>query len=70
MSNFTPHDDRNDPTAARLRAALNAEAAMVQPDDQLSSIRERTVTFGLSSLLGCFSHWRSTTVLTLSGFFL
>ncbi len=43
MSNdFTPHDDANDPTAARLRAALNAEAAMVQPDDQLSSIRERT----------------------------
>ena len=43
MSNdFTPHDDANDPTAARLRAALNVEAAMVQPDDQLSSIRERT----------------------------
>ena len=37
-----PHDDANDPTAARLRAALNAEAAMVHPDDQLSSIRERT----------------------------
>lgn len=32
----------DDPTAARLRAALNAEAAMVQPDDQLSTIRERT----------------------------
>jgi hypothetical protein len=34
--------DEHDPTTARLRAALNAEAAMVQPDDQLSSIRERT----------------------------
>ena len=38
-----PHDDsHDDPTAARLRAALSAEAAMVQPDDHLSSIRERT----------------------------
>jgi hypothetical protein len=37
----TPDDD---PTAARLRAALTAEAAMVQPDDSLSSIRERTGT--------------------------
>lgn len=37
---MTHHDD--DPTAARLRAALNAEAAMVHTDDQLSSIRERT----------------------------
>lgn len=36
--------DEHDPTAARLRAALNAEAAMVQPDDRLSSIRERTET--------------------------
>jgi len=41
MSNDFPHDS-DDPTAARLRAALNAEAAMVQPDDHLSSIRERT----------------------------
>ena len=32
----------DDPTAARLRAALTAEAAMVQPDDSLSTIRERT----------------------------
>ena len=32
----------DDPTAARLRAALTAEAAMVQPDDSLSSIQERT----------------------------
>jgi hypothetical protein len=33
----------NDPTAARLRAALNAEAAMTNPsDDGLSTIRERT----------------------------
>jgi hypothetical protein len=47
----TPHDGRrdlpgpapdDDPTAARLRAALTAEAAMVQPDDSLSSIQERT----------------------------
>ena len=38
----TPHDRHDDPTAARLRAALTAEAAMVQPDDHLSSIRERT----------------------------
>ena len=37
----TPDDD---PTAARLRAALTAEAAMVQPDDSLSSIRERTAS--------------------------
>ena len=37
----TPHD-HDDPTAARLRAALTAEAAMVQPDDHLSTIRERT----------------------------
>jgi spore germination protein GerM len=41
-NDLTPHDDANDPTAARLRAALNAEAAMVHTDDQLSSIRERT----------------------------
>jgi len=32
----------DDPTAARLRAALTAEADMVQPDDSLSSIRDRT----------------------------
>ena len=39
-----PRDPMNDddPTAARLRAALTAEAAMVQPDDSLTSIRERT----------------------------
>ena len=46
MSHNFPGDptthDHDDPTAARLRAALTAEAAMVQPDDRLSSIRERT----------------------------
>lgn len=40
MSTRFPDDD---PLAARLRAALSAEADMVQPgDDGLSSIRERT----------------------------